>query len=35
VTGAVRLVNWGILGRPQHGEDHYTGRPVQVVEVVV
>jgi hypothetical protein len=34
VTDAVRLVNWGILGRPQGGEDHYTGRPVQVVEIV-
>jgi hypothetical protein len=32
---SVKSVTYGILTRPQHGEKHFTGRPVQVVEVWV
>jgi hypothetical protein len=32
---SVKSVTYGILTRPQHGEEYFTGRPVQVVEVWV
>lgn len=32
---SVKSVNYGIVTRPQHGEGHFVGRPVQIVEIWV
>lgn len=32
---SVKTVTYGILTRPSDGEKHFTGRPVQVIEVWV
>lgn len=32
---AVKRISWSILGRPQHGEDHFTGRQNQSVEIFI
>lgn len=32
---SVKTVTYGIITRPENGEEHFVGRPVQVVEVWV